>query len=759
MFSFVFLLVYLSTKQYLAFDIFTSRDIHRAFEWLGGHFYWPGPEMAEGNNLPGPFFYFLLFPPLIFGNNIYSQSLLWYVIWLALTYTLAFFFLKKIIKYKESLLIFLFTLTMAIGDPLFRPLTYAWNPGFAILFHILTLISLYYWREINRNLYLYLAGLVIALGIQVHFLVSIHIITVFLFFIFKQKKRFLPFILFLFLSFCPVLLYILMDYFSHFEVSTYHPSGRFTFFRDQLFSESWFKSIKKMLNFSVIEALCFILFILFWKKWKTKKWHLTKSTGNLLAIIAVPCFIGLLTIIHDRYSYFIPAFAILFFSKCCDDLMPDNPDKRQNYLLIYGFILICPLLLFNTEHLLSINRLISIISIQYAILLFMILMLLLAINIKWTYKSVGKAGLFFILLLLVGQVKIVRKLSPWNYPIKQSFYRKRIKYQHLYSLMERMYLETNWPAKKAVKRIYVIGFSPEVSMFLNYEMARENIKKKIQNKSLKQGDIHLKLEQPLEKPNGYMIIQHIKKFTNYSKKDWEQYLSHSTLLLTLLRQEITEKKILIKTPKMYDNYWLIPYKTIKESIFVEGFYNMGQPYYWEEPEWLKRCTHTQQFKSKEGFYYCMILQGHSQRVGVHMKLFQNIRTNLEPSLKINFFGSAIGSSDCCSSGNSRVLWSDIQINLLCDNIHYRYNAPNIGNNWTNNAMKNPYNQGQHFTAPLKIEIPVGKFKVFSGKSSVQEFFNCKNKDIKKIELTLTHLHKTRFQKNPPPKKINITWEL
>ena len=75
-FIFAFLLFHFSVKNALYLDIFTSRDILRAIGWLEGKPYWPGPEMSAGNNLPGPFFYFLLFPALLFGNNIYASSVL-----------------------------------------------------------------------------------------------------------------------------------------------------------------------------------------------------------------------------------------------------------------------------------------------------------------------------------------------------------------------------------------------------------------------------------------------------------------------------------------------------------------------------------------------------------------------------------------------------------------------------------------------------------------------------------------------------------
>ena len=61
---------------------------------------------------------------------------------------------------------FLIVFITALGYPLYAPLDFAWNPGFAILFHILAVIGLYYWKETNKTIYLYCVGIIIALGVQ-----------------------------------------------------------------------------------------------------------------------------------------------------------------------------------------------------------------------------------------------------------------------------------------------------------------------------------------------------------------------------------------------------------------------------------------------------------------------------------------------------------------------------------------------------------------------------------------------------------------
>ena len=197
-FVLAFLLFYIDISFY--YSVFSERDISRAKAWLEGSFYWPGPEMSGGSNLPGPFFYFLLFPAILMGDNTYSQVVLWTILWVSLIYTLAFFFLSKIVSHKESLLVFLITF---IASRHMKNHFAMLNPEFAVMFHVLALITLYYWREKRNNLYLYLTGLVIALGIQVHLLTALHVITVFLFYIIDKSKNIKALLLFLFLALSP----------------------------------------------------------------------------------------------------------------------------------------------------------------------------------------------------------------------------------------------------------------------------------------------------------------------------------------------------------------------------------------------------------------------------------------------------------------------------------------------------------------------------------------------------------------------------
>ena len=760
-FVLAFLIFYLYIQNNVYWDIFTSRDILRAQGWLKGQFFWPGPEMSGGTNLPGPFFYFLLFPPLLFGEDIYSQSLLWYIIWLALTWTVAFSFLANIVKQRESLIFFLVTFILSIGyTVLFSPLDFAWNPGFAILFHILALIGLYYWRETGKNLYLYLSGLVVALGIQVHLLVAIHIVTVILFFILDKRKRFLPIAFFLLLACFPILLYNILDLFNLIEdvTSQRYIEYYFAHLKIEFFSKRSIRNIKRIYfsYYTVIPFLC-LLFLTFFRKKQIKKWPLTESIKNLFVMTAVPCFFIFFISRSEWYMYLIPVFLILFFSKYYDDLMPNNPNKKLNYLSAYGFVAFFSILFFYTYHrsfplnsLLLFNEEFSFIAFLILLLIFVLIIL----NTNWT-KHPGKVGIFSVMLCLTAQIMITKKPSLWIPHIKEIVSNTHPRHRDLHPLITQIYLETNWLPKEAMKRLYIIGFHSEVSLFSHYEMTKEIVRKK-------GNPIRIKSEQLLENSQGYIIIQHLKRFKNYSQKDWKEYLSHSSLLSEFLTREIREGKILIQTPKLHTSYWLIPYKITTDSIFVEGFSNVGQAYYWEESAWLKNCSSTQHFQDKNGLYYCLVLPGYLQRAGVEVQLSEN--NGAIYHLNVQFFGPLIGGRSFSDNIDGYAAWSDVQIKLLCGKFSFKYNMPSVGVE-RRTIQRKPELQGQWFTAPLNLRIPIKKLTPppeFSDKLFSIQDFRCEKQDIREVELQFTYVHRKirPFQKDVLiPKKIKVVWKL
>ena len=735
-FSLAFVIFYIGCS--FSWAVFSERDISRAGGWLEGRFYWPGPEMSGGNNLPGPFFYFLLFPAFLMGDSIYSQVALWTTIWFALTYTVAFFFISKITSHRESLLVFLITFILNIYITNYSSML---NPEFAVMFHVLALIGLYYWREKRNSLYLYLTGLVIALGIQVHLLVALHILTVLLFYIIDQseRKKVKTLLLFLLLVFSPVLIYSALKHFQVFETSGNNYTGHINYTLKQIFSEKWFRNIKKFIvPFIPFFTFCFILTL--WRKYKVKKRVLKPATKNLFIITAIPFLVAILGAGKDWYMLFLPVLSIILISKWLDDCMPDNSSKKINFLLGYMLCALIYISIFKYRYIAFFLNPLNLFFIENKFILYIFSLLFFIIvitNLRWRRETLYKSillGICFFMSVQIGALLIFPKSYKRPVAIKKSFSRTWPEYKELYPLMKRIYLETNWPPKTAMKKIFKIGTGSERSLLVDYAVTVEKLNKTITPPHFSH---HKQDYLRQEKVQGYFVIQHLQKFIDWTKKDWRNYLSQF-FFSAILRQEIKEGKIVIQDPRLYDSFWLIPYDTTESSLFPEGFHNIGQPYYWEEPEWLKKCSQTQKFKNEKGAFYCKVLPGHLQRAGLNIQFSENVQNAYFSSfLSIQFFGPLLGVIVGDTSLDGTMLWSDVQIHLDCNKNSFHWTLPDIGNH-IYAAYKSVKNSVKILLAPLKLRIPLK---------------GCKKDDIKRINLMWTEKHTHRGEN-----KESIIWE-
>ena len=751
-FLFVFFVFYLQVEQKLYWDIFSARDLQRAMGWMKGQFYWPGPEMTAGNNLPGPLFYFLLMPSLLFPGNAYSNSILWFTGWLALTYTLVFYFVEKTTKHKESIFIFLILFIASMGYSLLEPFKFGLNAGFAVLFHILALMGLYNYKQTHKNSHLYFVGLTVALGVQTHLLVLVHIITAILVFYLQKKRQLRTLLLFLFLSSLPFLIYISLDYlqiFSTSDVKWRYLNHLKTAFLDKSGRRNFNTNFTGYLLFGF-----FILILMYYRRWKGNKRFVSQRMKDLFIVTAAPLFVCFLGNKYFWYLYPVPGIFLLLLSKQFDDLISfgspfsrkaggassDNGShKKFIYLIICGAA-VCILSPYDYVNQL---KLIFIQNQNPPVIFFLaILILLLIISFSssqtrgtkpyWEYGKIGILFCFLFCLILI-HTKTASRTVEKKFPLTGV----HPTYQEMYPLMKRIFLETALPAKSAMKHLYSTKIHFSISLLAYYSMTMEKITKHADRKLSDSfrwpysGDLKRTSENHTpESPHGYMIIPHIKKFSDYSLKDWNQYLANGPLLSRFLRREITEKKILIKNSRLFGGYWLISYYTTEESYFPEGFHNTGQHYYWEEPEWLKKCKATKSFRNKEGFYYCMVLPGYKQRGGLKITFPKNATRH--GFLNLFFYGPLIGLSKASTNSDGYALWSNIQLKVQCNSGMFHYTLPNIGLNYTDR-------QRLQIITPLKLRIPVSKTN-----------FSCKK--ITKMELTF-HL----MFMYEDLKKIKVIW--
>ena len=632
------------------------------------------------------------------------------------------------------------------------PLDFAWNPGFAILFHLLALIGLYYWRETRNNVYLYLVALVIALGIQVHLLVAVHILTV-IFISAIEKKRIGPLVLFLLLACWPFIVFYILKNLNAIDTTSLDSVNYLLWLKKTFLSEKWIHNFKKVFTSYAVIPFLALLFLTFIKKKQTQKWPFTSSTKNLLMIIAIPCLIAFLLLRFSWYSYFIPVFLVSFFSKYSDDLIPNDSYKKLNYLFVYVFLFFSFSVFYSYLYYnfsfsvfysyLYYNFSFSVKSYPFTLfLIFFLILFLIFLNTKWT-ENLKKTGMFIFILGLAALMQMINKIiqPPFSFPIKENIHNKYRSFQSLEPLLTQISLETDWPSKSAMKRMYVIDIYQEISLLANYTMVEESLGKK--------DELASKNPKPVpDRPEGYFLLPHLKRFKNYTQKEWEKYLSYSSLLSNFLQEEIKERKVLIQTPKLYEPYWLIPYKTVKGSVFVEGFSNVGQPYYWEEPEWLKNCSSTQHFQNKAGFYYCRIWTGHLQKAGVHIKFFK------DSEVSVSFWGPPLGGRTISDNIDGYAVWSDMSIYLSCGEFKFEYNLPSLGVE-RKKVRKNIELQGKFFTTPLKISIPMTEFRVVSKRSHLVSSLRCKGQDLKEMSLKFTHFHNF----NKEQKKVEVNWKI
>lgn len=736
--GFVLFYIMIYTYENVYLDIFTDRDIRRALGWLKGNLYLPGPEMSLGGSLPGPFFYFLLFPPLLFGGNIYSKFLIWQIAWLALSYTTAFYFTGKICKHKESLFIFIMFFAACVGPSLFFLIFYAANPVFSIIFHILAIMALYTWKETDQNKYLYLLGLTVGLGVQVHLLVSVHILTAFILFFIKKKKPWQSFLWFIGLIFLPCLPYLSLYNFYVLEaiksaINNFRFFNVFVLFPSGLWGVN-FHIITSFIPY-LIGPVFFFLLLFLYKTWLKKIFPLSSSSINLFIIIAPAVCIPGLGAGYPWYTHHIPVLLMLLFSKLCDDLMPDNPDKKLNYLVLYGVLFVLPFIRnvkdiwpikIYPEHLVIIG-------------LFLILVCLIKVIKNITYYKLGKISILLIITFLHFFSRDYTKNISHYFPYTRIFptdtfndhwtnYYIHSRYRFVKPVLKQIALDTDWATERAIKRVYIIGgINRDVSLWAFYSLVKEQLKN---TRPLNQSKFQIR---------GYFVVEHLKQFISYIRKDWKEYLSHSPYVSSFIQKEIKTGKVLLQDPKLYDRYWLIPYKLTKASVFSEAFSNIGQPYYWEEPHWLKTCRSTKSFiRNNYDFYYCMVLSGQLQRAGVHITFSEE--TN-KLFIEVSFFGPMLGLKQETTSVDGYSYWSDIQVSLFCNNDRHVYSMPNIG---YNPKFFVELIASKSLNAPLKLKIPI----------------NCKKAEITKVNLKFKHWKRRFFNySNIISEQKDIIWNI
>ena len=164
--------------------------------------------------------------------------------------------------------------------------------------------------------------------------------------------------------------------------------------------------------------------------------------------------------------------------------MSDKPNKKTNLLLGYIFFTVIYILTLKyrfIEFLLNPFSL-SFIENKLALILFFFLFFYIAImNFQWQnnkYKSI-LIGLCLFIIAQISALGFFPKSFKKITTPKHSFTKGRVSYKVLYPMMKKIYLDTGWTAKKAIKKIFCIGVDLEKSLLSYYALSLEEEKEGI----------------------------------------------------------------------------------------------------------------------------------------------------------------------------------------------------------------------------------------------------------------------------------------
>lgn len=177
----------LTQLKYTFFYIFQERDILRAQELLNGFPIFFGPEMTGGGFLPGPFYYYLLTPPLWLGlgwEGVWS----WMFFLLSLGGAIGWAYIYKKL---DTITAFLWLVLYSVGVTTTQISLGFVNPSFSFVFIIIiNVLLLQAFTESSlqkRNRALIWTCFIIGLAIQLHYSILVYIFTV-IFLQFSAKR-------------------------------------------------------------------------------------------------------------------------------------------------------------------------------------------------------------------------------------------------------------------------------------------------------------------------------------------------------------------------------------------------------------------------------------------------------------------------------------------------------------------------------------------------------------------------------------------
>lgn len=746
----LFFIIFYIKKDQMDIKNLSFYQLKTAMDLTNGRLFWPGPEIPFlGHYLPGPFMSFLLLPPLLFGSSPYSSVLIWILIYLSLTYAIAVVFIRSICSNSASS--FLFILLLLTSPFLSNTVLFLeWNRTFSLLFHLLILIFMYFWKDKKNEGWLPFIGLLIGLGLQLDYSILFHFITLILFLITDEKilnslpinfekpqprlEEAKPFqwkyaLACLTLIALPQVPYLLA--LNNEDILLPKPDWHqmYWFIQDFLSRPlSRLKDIAIAIDFNQERLLRLspFLSLLFYRFLFKKEGQVSENLMNLILISISPI---LMVLISNNGFYFLNLGLLLLFVKYNDFLWPKHSILSGLIFSCCGLSLILPFSFILTAFL-------------NAVLLLKVLLLWLNRSLK---ASAPPSGLkIFLNPLVIFTLFLSFYFSAFSHKTHKKFDGQS---KQLKNLTSYIYQDTRAPHQQALSRIFTVGLKKHKnkSIAFSYLLAKEDIDKQSDEgvaKSappdntdppalkIKNSANHTTAEpqkQPFDKNRGWFIIKKESGIDYQNSNRVKEFLTQTKLPYEI-KEEIKKNQLNIKNSPYPETkkYILIPYLITKKSRFPYGFHNVSHidPSY--KSHWFeKNCFLSGLFKLENHFYLCYLMDGYLEYIGIKLS-FLKIRNQ-------NFLRAEINSHPLSVIKDNRVIphsfLKNLQLHISCLKRKEK-TIPIIRRIGLSNK-KSDFNKS--FFAPL----------------FVQKEISCSLKELEEIAVSFTHQRKYK----PPANKI------
>ncbi len=560
--------------QWVITTVFLERDLDRASELLNGHFIFFGPEVTGGGNLPGPFFYFLLTPPLFLGLG-FLGGYYWMCFLVSLGGVLGWYFFRaKFDSLTGFLWLIMYTMLFTVQSLMSKYL----NPSFSPLFIILVLICMINAfvgkNDSKRGRSFVLACFFVGLAIQTHYSTLAFIFSLILLQVFSKRlkipavsKRYFFLGLAAFgLTIFPYFVWVSLKYFG-IEVGQPNPYDgvatnsipslvdHFRVTWDVPFRNFLLLGFKKILTAVPISILAVFVLVNLLKKQKSVPSFndFESENSSVLRILNLSLF---LTFIPFSFYFFVPqghrygapfAITMLFFVCFQWRTITEVLSKLKLYNVLCVAALLISLIVCNAwinEFRISANG-------QYTICLGLIFLVVL-FQLKEKFENRKTILISFVLTCFLTMIGNFIQVMTYRYLHQEA---NTPRYEIWNNILPQIYQETGWSYTEAMNRIYFINIYREQSFRSVYEQITSK-----------------KIEFSPNAPDGFFIG--ISKPKNRKTLDWilEQPIAQD------IKEGLLSGNILIGEHKQGLNAFFAPFTIVNKNLFTSNFHNVSWGY-------------------------------------------------------------------------------------------------------------------------------------------------------------------------------------